>query len=125
MTLIPGIAVFQKSLAALPIAAYQPGETVLTAGSKTGANRVLLHSWRGALALARPHPLHWSSDHAPDNSRSNASRFATHLPPTFFADLIWPRTSMWWVCLGVRPITLPISSMPQASGWLLEKFVFS
>ena len=36
MTLVPDIAVFQKSLSALPIAAYQPGETVLTTGSKTG-----------------------------------------------------------------------------------------
>jgi hypothetical protein len=36
MTLVPDIAVFQKSLSALPIAAYQPGETVLTAGSKPG-----------------------------------------------------------------------------------------
>jgi CRP-like cAMP-binding protein len=50
MTLVPDIAVFQKSLAALPIAAYQPGETVLTAGSKTG---LLLMLKKGAVAIVR------------------------------------------------------------------------
>jgi CRP-like cAMP-binding protein len=50
MTLVPDIAVFQKSLAALPIAAYQPGETVLTAGSKTG---LLLMLKKGAVAIVK------------------------------------------------------------------------
>jgi CRP/FNR family transcriptional regulator, cyclic AMP receptor protein len=48
MTLVPDIAVFQKSLAALPIATYQPGETVLTAGSRTG---LLLILKKGAVAI--------------------------------------------------------------------------
>ena len=48
MTLIPDLAVFQKSLAALPIATYQPGETVLNAGSKTG---LLLILKKGAVAI--------------------------------------------------------------------------
>jgi CRP-like cAMP-binding protein len=50
MTLVPDIAVFQKSLAALPIATYQPGETVLTAGSKTG---LLLILKKGAVAIIK------------------------------------------------------------------------
>jgi len=48
MTLIPDLAVFQKSLAALPIATYQPGETVLNAGSKTG---LLLILKKGTVAI--------------------------------------------------------------------------
>ena len=50
MTLVPDIAALQKSLAALPIAAYQPGETVLTAGSKTG---LLLMLKKGAVAIVK------------------------------------------------------------------------
>jgi CRP-like cAMP-binding protein len=41
MPLIPDIAVFQKTIAALPLATYRPGETVLTAGSKTGRLLIL------------------------------------------------------------------------------------
>jgi CRP/FNR family transcriptional regulator, cyclic AMP receptor protein len=48
MALVPDISVFQKSLAALPIATYQPGETPLTAGSKTG---LLLILKEGAVAV--------------------------------------------------------------------------
>ena len=48
MTLIPDLAVFQKSLASLPIATYQPGETVLNAGSKTG---LLLILKKGTVAI--------------------------------------------------------------------------
>ena len=48
MALVPDIAVFQKSLAALPIATYQPGETPLTAGSKTG---LLLILKKGTVAV--------------------------------------------------------------------------
>ena len=48
MALVPDIAVFQKNLAALPIATYQPGETLLTAGSKTG---LLLILKNGAVAV--------------------------------------------------------------------------
>jgi CRP/FNR family transcriptional regulator, cyclic AMP receptor protein len=36
MALIPDPEAFKKSLAALPIAVYEPGETVLEAGSTTG-----------------------------------------------------------------------------------------
>ncbi len=50
MTLVPDIAVFQKSLAALPIATYQPGETLLTAGSKTG---LLLILKKGAVTIIK------------------------------------------------------------------------
>ena len=50
MTLIPDIAVFQKSLAALRLATYQPGETLLTAGSKTG---LLLILKKGAVAVIK------------------------------------------------------------------------
>ena len=48
MTLIPDAAVFQKNLAALPLATYQAGETVLSAGSKTG---LLLILKAGAVAI--------------------------------------------------------------------------
>jgi CRP/FNR family cyclic AMP-dependent transcriptional regulator len=50
MTLIPDTAVFQKSLAALPLATYQPGEIPLTAGSKTG---LLLILKKGAVAIVK------------------------------------------------------------------------
>jgi len=50
MTLIPDISVFQKSLAALPLETYQPGETLLTAGSKTG---LLLILKKGAVAVIK------------------------------------------------------------------------
>ena len=50
MTLVPDLAVFQKSLAALPIATYQPGETLLNAGSKTG---LLLILKKGTVAIFR------------------------------------------------------------------------
>jgi len=50
MTLIPDTSVFQKSLAALPLATYQPGETLLTAGSKTG---LLLILKKGAVAIVK------------------------------------------------------------------------
>ena len=48
MALVPDIAVFEKSLAELPIATYEPGETLLTAGSKTG---LLLILKKGAVAV--------------------------------------------------------------------------
>jgi hypothetical protein len=35
MPLIPDTAVFQRRLAALPLATYQAGETVLAAGSRS------------------------------------------------------------------------------------------
>ena len=41
MPLIPDIAVFQRKLATLPLATYQAGETVLTAGSTTGRLLIL------------------------------------------------------------------------------------
>ena len=50
MTLVPDISVFQKSLAALPIATYQSGQTLLTAGSKTG---LLLILKKGAVAISK------------------------------------------------------------------------
>jgi len=48
MTLVPDITVFQKSLAELPIATFQRGETLLKAGSKTG---LLLILKQGAVAI--------------------------------------------------------------------------
>ena len=39
--LIPDIAVFQRKLATLPLATYQAGETVLSAGSTTGRLLIL------------------------------------------------------------------------------------
>ena len=41
MPLTPDTAAFQKRLAALPLATYQAGETVLTAGSATGRLLIL------------------------------------------------------------------------------------
>jgi CRP/FNR family transcriptional regulator, cyclic AMP receptor protein len=50
MPLIPNIAVFQRKLAGFPTAAYQAGETVLTAASRTGRLLILR---KGALAVLR------------------------------------------------------------------------
>jgi CRP/FNR family transcriptional regulator, cyclic AMP receptor protein len=41
MPLIPDSAIFQKRLGALPLVTYQAGETVLTAGSRTGQLLIL------------------------------------------------------------------------------------
>jgi CRP/FNR family cyclic AMP-dependent transcriptional regulator len=50
MPLIPDIAVFQKKLAALPLATYQPGETALSATSTTGRLLILKE---GAVAVLK------------------------------------------------------------------------
>jgi CRP/FNR family transcriptional regulator, cyclic AMP receptor protein len=50
MPLIPETAVFHKRLVALPLATYQPGETILAAGSMTGR---LLFLKNGAVAVVR------------------------------------------------------------------------
>ena len=50
MLLIPDAAALQKSLAALPLATYKAGETVLAAGSRTGR---LLFLKNGAVAVVR------------------------------------------------------------------------
>lgn len=50
MSFIPDTDVFQKSLAALPLATYQPGDSVLNAGSKTG---LLLILRKGAVAIEK------------------------------------------------------------------------
>lgn len=50
MPLIPDTGVFLKSLAALPLANYQPGEIVLAAGSKTGRLLILR---KGAVAIIK------------------------------------------------------------------------
>jgi CRP-like cAMP-binding protein len=36
MSFIPDLAAFKKSLASLPVSTFEPGQTVLSAGSKTG-----------------------------------------------------------------------------------------
>ena len=50
MPLIPNTTVFQQRLAALPLATYQGGETILTAGSKTGQLLILKE---GAVAILK------------------------------------------------------------------------
>jgi CRP/FNR family transcriptional regulator, cyclic AMP receptor protein len=50
MSLVPDIGVLQESLAALPIATYEPGEMLLSAGSKTG---LLLILKKGAVAVVK------------------------------------------------------------------------
>ncbi|MGH6917632.1 MAG: hypothetical protein ACREJ0_08000, partial [Geminicoccaceae bacterium] len=50
MSLVPDAAVFQKRLAALPVATYQAGETVLTASSTTGRLLILK---QGAVAIVK------------------------------------------------------------------------
>src|SRR5260221_1500730 len=50
MLLIPDAAALQKSLAALPLATYKAGETVLAAGTRTGR---LLFLKNGAVAVVR------------------------------------------------------------------------
>ena|SRR5260370_36099963 len=50
MPLIPDMAVFQRKLATLPLATYQPGETVLSAASTTGRLLILKE---GAVAVVK------------------------------------------------------------------------
>jgi CRP/FNR family cyclic AMP-dependent transcriptional regulator len=50
MSLIPDTVVFQKRLAALPLATYQAGETVFAAGSRTGRLLILR---KGAVAIVK------------------------------------------------------------------------
>jgi CRP-like cAMP-binding protein len=50
MPLIPVKAAFQNSLASLPLVTYQPGETVIVAGSKT--ERLLILK-KGAVAVVK------------------------------------------------------------------------
>jgi CRP/FNR family cyclic AMP-dependent transcriptional regulator len=50
MSLIPDAVVFQKRLAALPLATYQAGETVFAAGSRTGRLLILR---KGAVAIVK------------------------------------------------------------------------
>jgi CRP-like cAMP-binding protein len=50
MTLIPEKAAFQKSLASLPLVTYQPGETVISDGSKTGRLLILR---KGTVAIVK------------------------------------------------------------------------
>ena len=50
MSLIPDTVVFQKRLAALPLATYQAGETVFAAGSRTGRLLILK---KGAVAIVK------------------------------------------------------------------------
>ena len=51
MPLIPDIAVFQRKLAGFPLATYQAGEAVFTAGSMTGRLLILR---QGAVAVVKP-----------------------------------------------------------------------
>src|SRR5947199_4774323 len=50
MPLMPDIAILGRTLAALPLATFQPGETVLAAGSKTG---LLLILSKGAVTIVK------------------------------------------------------------------------
>ena len=50
MPLIPDSAVFQKSFATLPVASFEPGETVFLAGSRTGRLMILK---KGAVAIVK------------------------------------------------------------------------
>ena len=50
MSVIPDSAVFQRNLATLPVASFQPGETVLAAGSRTGRLMILK---KGAVVVVK------------------------------------------------------------------------
>jgi hypothetical protein len=50
MPLIPDKAAFQNSLASLPLVTYQPGETVIVDGSRTGRLLILK---KGNVAIVR------------------------------------------------------------------------
>jgi CRP/FNR family cyclic AMP-dependent transcriptional regulator len=50
MSLVPDKVTFQNSLAALPLVSYQPGESVIAAGSRTG--RLLILS-KGTVAIVK------------------------------------------------------------------------
>ena len=98
----------------MPLTLTEPGFPAVsdTGRRSAGISRASLT----ASAAAAPAAFRYATaNHAPPlSSRSSASRLATHLPPTFRTDLIWPRLKMWWACRVVRPITLAISSTPQA-----------
>ena len=63
MNLMPDSTVFQKRLAALPLATYKIGETVLAAGSKTGRLLILK---KGAVITADVHAVETSQFHIAD-----------------------------------------------------------
>src|SRR5215813_2527703 len=50
MAVIPDQAAFQNSLASLPVVTYQPGETVIADGSKTGRLLILK---KGTVAIVK------------------------------------------------------------------------
>jgi CRP/FNR family cyclic AMP-dependent transcriptional regulator len=50
MSLLPDLAEFQKRLSALPVATYQAGDSVLTAGEKTGQLLILK---QGAVSITK------------------------------------------------------------------------
>jgi CRP-like cAMP-binding protein len=50
MPLKPNTTVFQRRIATMPLATYQPGETVLAAGTKTGRLLILK---KGAVAVEK------------------------------------------------------------------------
>jgi len=50
MSVIPDSAVFQRNFATLPVASFQPGETVLVAGSRTGRLMILK---KGTVAVVK------------------------------------------------------------------------
>jgi hypothetical protein len=50
MPLIPDNAAFQNSLASLPLVTYQPGETVIVGGSKSGRLLILR---KGTVAIVK------------------------------------------------------------------------
>ncbi len=48
--IVPDLAIFEKNLAALPLATYRPGETVIAVGSKTGRLLILK---KGTVAIIK------------------------------------------------------------------------
>jgi CRP/FNR family transcriptional regulator, cyclic AMP receptor protein len=50
VSVIPDSAVFQRNFATLPVASFQPGETVLAAGSRTGRLMILK---KGTVAVVK------------------------------------------------------------------------
>jgi hypothetical protein len=59
MPLIPDKAAFQNSLASLPLVTYQPGETVIVDGSKTG-RLLILKKGKVTIVRGQTPDNHWA-----------------------------------------------------------------
>src|SRR5262249_50957067 len=109
MPLIPDIAVFQRKLAGFPLATYQAGEPVLTAGSTTGRLLILKE---GAVEVVRD-GVQIAKVTEPGAVFGELSVLLNQ-PPT--ADLRAPGTAQFHVADAANPLTIdPIARLYVAT----------